>query len=273
MRKPTNDTNEDREIKSKSRIKIRRALAAAETAAAWGAGGCLALIVLCLAACSLVGTNPSAPTGVERAVFTTVTNYVPQTNLVTEVVPVYKTNEVTVTHTNEVAGEPPQIVTLTNFVTVVTQQTNVTAVVTNVPAYTQTVSPQTQATVQAGGSLVNMFVPGVGGLVSSGILGLLSLWGYLRSSKLKDTSSALAQEIETIRTFIQQLPNGQAYDGALVNFMQAHQAEAGVVTQVLQLLKTEVSNPSAQTAAQEVMRTIQQLQLQTSAPAPAVAKA
>lgn len=233
-----------------------------------GIMGIMAAVLL--SGCAFMGRNPSAPTKVESALFTTVTNYVQQTNVVQQVVPVYSNVVQTVTVTNVVPGQAP-VVVQTNFLTQTVDHylTNtVTIVVSNVPAYTETVKPTTAASVQAAGSALNMFIPGVGGLVSSGVLGLLSLWGYLRSSKLGDTSAALAQEIETVRAFLQQLPNGQAYDTALVNFLQAHQAEEGVAGQVLQLLAKEVSNPDAQIAATEVQRTLQQLQLAT-APAPA----
>lgn len=219
-----------------------------------------------LSGCAFAGRNPSAPTKVESMLFTTVTNYVQVTNQVAQIVPVYSNVLQVVTVTNVVPGQAP-VVVQTNFLTQVVDHylTNTVTIISNAPAYTETVKPTTAASVQGAGSALNMFIPGVGGLVSSGVLGLLSLWGYLRSSKLGDTSAALAQEIETVRTFLQQLPNGAAYDAALVNFMQAHQAEAGVTSQVLALLAKAVSNPDAQAAATEVQRTLQQLQLSTAA--------
>lgn len=242
-----------------------------------GRMGLIAAPLVLVTGCALLGRNPSAPTKAESLLFTTVTNTVQATNTVQEIVPVYATNTVQVTVTNLVAnltGTPPlPVITVTNSIERVVDHwlTNLVTVVSNVPAYTETVKPATTATVQAAGSALNTFVPGIGGLVSSGILGLLSLWGYLRSSKLGDTSAALAQEIETVRTFVKQLPNGAAYDAALVSFLQAHQAEAGVTSEVLGLLAKQVSNPDAQAAATEVQRTLQQLQLAT-APTPTPTK-
>lgn len=230
-------------------------------------------VAILLAGCapghSLLGRNPSAPTKVESALYDTVTNYVTVTNQVQQAVPVWRTNEVQVTVTNQVAGQAP-VVVVTNVLERVVDHylTNTVMVPTNVPAYTETVGAGTKASVQAAGSALNMFVPGAGGIASSAVLALLGFWGYLRSSKLGDTSSALAQEIQTMRRFIQTLPNGQAYDSALVSFLQAHQAEAGVAQEVMSILESKLQNADAQVAAQEVMRTIQQLQLQGVTPTP-----
>jgi hypothetical protein len=201
-------------------------------------------LALGLAGCGALGTNPSAPSGVERTIFDVQTNYITvvQTNQVTQTnfvtVPVVVTNVLGVVQTNQV--------TQTNVLTSVVVVTNVA------PAYTLAVPAAVKADVQAGGSILSTFMPGIGGMVSSGVLALLALWAYLRSSKLGNTSTALAQEIETLRQFIMSLPQGANYDQAITAWLQGHQVEAGVASEVLRLLQAEVSNPEAQVAAKEL---------------------
>lgn len=204
--------------------------------------------MLFISGCSLFGKAPSAPTAIERALYTLQTNYiavvVPLTNTVTQ------TNLVIVMATN-VTG----VVEL-HQVTNVTQQVNVVTVTNVVPAVTLTTSPQTVATVQGVGTAINTFVPGVGGMVSTGLLALLSLWGYLRGNKQGNTANALAQEIETVRTFIKSLPNGTQMDTSITTFLQQHQLEAGVVQNVMDILQKQVSSPDAQVAAKEISATV-----------------
>jgi hypothetical protein len=195
------------------------------------------LTVMSLSGCSMFGTNPSPPTKAESLIYNTVTNYVPV------VVPSYVTNQVTVTSY------------ATNVVPVTV------AAVTNLqPQYVETVKPGVASGIAAGGGVLNVLLPGMGGLISTGVTALLGLWGYLRSSKQSsanyDTGAALAQEIEIIRSFIKTLPNGATIDNTLTNFIQAHQADSGVLTQVLNLLASEVSNKDASTAAQQIAQTV-----------------
>lgn len=231
------------------------------------AGLCtLACTIIILAGCGTFGSNPSPPNAVERALFTTVTNYVPQTNIVQQVVPVYTTNEVVVTRTNEVPGQPP--VTVTNEVTRTNFVTQTVAQVTNVPSYTLTPSSATQSGISTIGSAVNTFFPGVGGVVGYGLAALAGAWGYLRSSKLGNTSSALTQEMETVLEFMGALPNGAQYVTTLKTWMQAHQNDAGVATQVLGMLANDVSNPDAKVAAAQLVTAINALNAQTSTAVP-----
>lgn len=202
-------------------------------------------IAIILAACAT-----RAPSAFEVAHFNIVTNP-PVISITTNVIPVtlYKTNEVVQTVTN-VQGVTEY---RTNVVPVAVPgfQTNV-AVVTNEPqSYHFTPKPEAiQPYKDAAGAAGNLF--GVGGLASTAVGIFFSVWGFLRSRKNYSTAADLAQIIETMRSFVQQLPNGAAYDTALVSFMQAHQAESGVINQVIQLLTKEVSNPDAQVAADHI---------------------
>jgi len=227
------------------------------------------LASIILAGCTSIGANPSAPSQLEQTVFNIQTNFVPitvfKTNQVTTVIdlPVYVTNSVgiMVTTTNHYTNSVAEISTTTN----------------QVPAYNYTTGTGTTLVTQTAGGILNTFFPGVGSMASSGILALLALWGHLRSTKSTNTATSLAQEVETIREFIQTLPNGAAYDNALVQFLQQHQMETGVAEQVLSLLAKEVSNPDAKVAVTEIQQTLTTLAQSTTtttppAPAPATAK-
>jgi hypothetical protein len=201
---------------------------------------------------SAIGANPSAPAGLEKTIFTTVTNYVTQINTLTNTVIV--TNAVVQTVTNTVG----QVVTQTNIVSV--PELVVTTITNVVPAYTETPNAMATGTIQATGAVVNTVAPGIGTMVSTGLTALLGLWAYLRSNKNASTISiTYAQEIETLREFIQSLPNGVKYDSAITSWLQSHQLESDVATQILQTVENEVSNPDAKAAAAEIITTLNTL--------------
>lgn len=193
--------------------------------------------VLLILGCSAVGRNPSPPTKLEQGIFNVQTNYV--TEVSTNVAP------------QVVAG-------VTNWVTNVVSQV--------MPQYTYTLGPGGQAIKDTGSAIGNLF--GVGGLVSTGLAGLLGIWAKLRSSKNYDTAANTAQIVETLRQFIKGLPNGAAYDTALTQFMMQHQSEAGVLAQVTQILAAEVSNPDAKVAAAEIVATLRSLGVNVPTPPP-----
>ena len=191
--------------------------------------------------CAAVGRNPSPPSKLEQGLFDVKTNYVPIVQVVTNTVPV------TVFQTN-VQG----VVTYqTNLVTVTQSVTNLA------PAYSYSIG--------AGGKEVQGVASGVGALFGAGGIAstaaglLLSLWGWARSSKNYATAANTVQLVEVIREFVKALPNGAAYDTALTSYMTQHQADAGVLTQVLGILAREVNNPDAKQAASEVITTINSL--------------
>jgi hypothetical protein len=64
------------------------------------------------------------------------------------------------------------------------------------------------------------------------------------------------------------LPNGATYKAALTNFLAAHQADVGVVSQVTSILKDDVSNPDAKVAAEQVVQAINALQVAAAPGAP-----
>ena len=221
-------------------------------------------LLLVLTGCGTFGTTPSAPTANEQKFFNTITNYiavvVPVTNTIT------LTNVVLSFQTNTVG----QVVTVTNILTVPIPV--ITTVTNTMPVYTMTPNATTTGAASSIGSIANMIVPGGGGIVTLGITVLAGFWGWLRSYKGGQTSTALSQEIETVLEFVKALPDGAAYKKALTDFLAAHQNEAGVVTQVATILNNDISNPDAKVAAQQVINAINALQSATAVPAvPAVA--
>jgi hypothetical protein len=208
----------------------------------------LALMIF-VAGCSVVGRNPSPPTKLEQSLFDVKTNYVPVVVPVTE----YRTNLQIVTATVTNLQGVTQTVTnfLTNVVTTVLLQTN------QQPAYAYAQGAGAQNVKDVAGTIGGLF--GVGGLASTALGALLSVWGWARSSKNYQTASNTAQVVETLRQFIKQLPNGAAYDQALTTFMVQHQAEAGVLAQVVDILNKEVSNPDAQQASREIITALRAL--------------
>lgn len=190
-------------------------------------------IIILLAGCA---TKP--PTQFEQRMFNIETNIIP----------------VLVVRTN--------VVIVTNLVGVTEFQTNIVTTVKTNESYVYKPGAGAQEIAQTGGAIGNFF--GAGGVVSTGIMGLFSIWGYLRSKKNYVTAANLAQTVETVREFVKALPNGAAYDTALVQFMQTHQAESGVLNQVLALLQREVSNPDAKIAADHILKLLNSLQGLTS---------
>lgn len=228
-------------------------------------GLCLVIVAI-IASCSLMGcANTTPPNKVEQVLFSTVTNVVTVTNQVPVPVQVYRTNEVVLYSTNQLNQT---VVTYSNVVNVAWQTNNI-AVQAFETNYIQTPKPDVTAAAGGVGGIINTFLPSVGSLVTEGVLGVLAGWAAWRSRKKGATAETLAQEIETVRSFIRALPNGTAYDTELVNFLQAHQNEAGVAQEVLKILADSVSNPDAKVAAQTVIDAINALKSVTTPVAPA----
>jgi hypothetical protein len=183
--------------------------------------GAIGLAVYLLSGCA---TKP--PTALEQRWFDISTNRIPAIVLQTNVV------------------------TVTNLVGVPIFQTNVVSATNYSEEYTYKPGAGAQSIRETGTAVGNIF--GVGGLVGTAIGGLFSLWGVMRSKKSYVTAANLSQTIETMREFIRQLPDGQTMDNELINWMQLHQAEAGVLNQVLTLLEKEVNTQDAKVAADHI---------------------
>lgn len=204
--------------------------------------------LLSFTACAPLGSPPNTT---ERALFQTVTNHV-------EVIEtVIKTNEVTVLNIVHQTNEVGAIVTVTNHV-VETQYALVT--ITNlVPSYVHTVSDSTRESVSTLGSVINTFFPNIGTTAVYGVLGLLGIWAQYRSARSGRTSQTLSQEMQTVLSFIESLPNGAMYKKAVTTWLQSHQIEQEAIGDVLNLIKTYVDKPLATQSVDEIMKALNAL--------------
>ncbi len=154
----------------------------------------------------------------------------------------------------------PQAVVVTNSGQVVTQ-------FVQMPAYTYAPGPGGEAAKGAAGAIGNIAAPGVGGPIASGAVGLLlAAWAWFRGSKQSATANNLAQTIEVARELLKSLPNGAGLDNQLTTWMQQHQAEAGVIPQVLDILDKTVDNPAAKQTADQLRAALAAIQSPTGAP-------
>ena len=198
------------------------------------------------------------------------------------------TNTVVVTNTVPVVTERTNIVYVTNevsgavsgYATREPVATNmVTAVVTNflpvfmtnvvqVPVTNLVAKPEAEATIQATGSVINTFAPGVGSIVALALGGLYHGYRQLRNRKVNE---ALIQGVETARAVLTATPQGQAVDAQFVRWLMEHQKEAGVFATVSTLVDQLSDNPAAKMTAEEIAKRVQQSQRQGTVGQTAVA--
>lgn len=198
-----------------------------------------------LVGCDTLGLNPKPPTATEARLYDIQTNQVPITVTVTNIV--QHTNQVTLTNTVD------NTVTTTN---VVTATPVVSQVQSNQPEYLYNPRPAITGTIKAAGDASGPFTAGIGTMIGGGLALLYGMWGQMRSTKLKGTASALTQEIEAVRDYILTLPQGVKIDAAVTQFMQQHQVEAGVATQVMSLIEGNTSNPTVVGVSQNLQAAI-----------------
>ncbi len=207
----------------------------------------------------LIGCASTVPTAFERTFATVETNYVPILVLHTNIVTQVQTNVQTVTVTNQIGVAVP--VFTTNLVTV--QQTNVTAVTVTNEQYVLTPNGTAKAVAGGLGMAGNMVAPGFGGLVTSGVLGLLTLWfGYRnrqfagKNDALTQSAGVLAQIIETGREVLATTPQGKDASNAFTSWMVSHQAETDTIATITKLVRDNVDNGEAQNAARKILELI-----------------
>jgi hypothetical protein len=221
-----------------------------------------ALLISVLIGC---GTTPTA---LDRALSNVQTNYTPVLGLQTNVVTVFQTNVFvqTVTVTNSVGAPVP--VLQTNFVAVPVYSTNLVVVTNQVASYTLT--PGSTATAVAGGAgvVANLGAPGIGTLVTGGLLGLLSIFLGFRNRAmsgqndvLTQASGVLAQTIETGRELMSSTPQGQKVADAFTQWMVTNQAQTQTIGAITQIVKGATNNVEAQAAANQILALIGQPQV------------
>ena len=194
-----------------------------------------------------------------RPVVEVVTNTIFATNVVTQVIE--RTNVVLVTNsaTGAVSGYATREPVATNFVTMVL--TNLVPVfytnIIQVPVTNLVAKPEVEATIQAGGSIVNTFLPGIGSMLALALGGLYHGYRQVRNKKVNE---ALIQGVETARAVLETTPQGQAADAAFVKWLMEHQKEAGVFTTVAGLVEQLTDNPAARMTAQEIAERVRKAQ-------------
>jgi glycerol-3-phosphate dehydrogenase len=117
--------------------------------------------------------------------------------------------------------------------------------------------PEMLATIEATGSIVNTFLPGIGSMAALLLGGLYH--GY-RQTRNRRVNEALVQGVETARAVLTTTPQGQAADAAFVKWLMEHQKEAGVFTTVSGLVDQLTDNPAAEAVAREIAERVRRAQ-------------
>jgi hypothetical protein len=237
---------------------------------AWaaGIGAALGLLALGLSGCASLdrAAYRQEVTWTNTPVVHVFTNTVVVTNTVPVVTErtnvVYVRDEVSGGMTGRAVREPVAtnwvMATVTNVVPVF--MTNLVQVpVTNFVA-----KPEAEAAIQATGSIVNAFAPGIGSIVALSLGGLYHGYRQFRNRKVNE---ALVQGVETARAVLTTTPQGQAVDAQFVRWLMEHQKEAGVFATVSQLVDQLSDNPAAKMTAQEMADRARRTQGQTATPA------
>lgn len=191
----------------------------------------------------------SAPSKIETALFEIRTNYIPTVITQTNYIPVTNTVTAFVTNTlNQVIDVPVTLVTVRTNVEYLTNiiETTVWTTKTNITTATGTA-----------GAIINTFAPGIGSLVTAIIGGLLGIWGTARSKnpqidQAQKVAASLAQIIEVGRNILANTPQGTQAAEAWKNWMIQHQAEQGVIQNVITLLEQSVNSQEAKAIADQL---------------------
>jgi hypothetical protein len=213
--------------------------------------------VLGLSALALAPFFLAGCASVDRALYNVETNWTPhvfvQTNIitVTNTVPVpmvvIETNRVGQTNSAGVVTSVIQtnVYNLTNQATVLTFQTNVFSVTNQVPSTQLVDRPSTETAASGIGAAVGGLW-GLGGLASTGLLGLLHFYRNIRNKQL---NGAFVQAIQTGRELLATTQGEQA-KAAYTNWLIQHQSATGVISAVTKMVPDLVDNPAAREAAQ-----------------------
>jgi hypothetical protein len=233
----------------------------------WAAAvaGVLAFLAACASGCSTLDrAYRQEVTWTNTPVVHVFTNTVVVTNTVPVVTErtniVYVTNAMTGAVAGYLATEPVG----TNLVSVMV--TNLVPVfytnLVQVPVTNLVARPEALATIEATGSVVNTFAPGIGSILALLVGGLYHAYRQLRNRKVNE---ALVQGVETARAVLTTTPQGQAADAQFVKWLMEHQKEAGVFTTVSGLVEQLSDNPAAKMTAQEIAQRVQQAQQERTA--------
>lgn len=117
--------------------------------------------------------------------------------------------------------------------------------------------PAALVTIEATGSVVNIFLPGIGNIMT---LVLGDLYHGYRQVRNRKVNEALVQGVETTRGILETTPQGQAADAQFVKWLLEHQKETGVFTTVASLVDTLTNNPAVNLTAQEIVERLHKAQ-------------
>jgi len=224
----------------------------------------LALLVACASGCSTLDrAYKQEVTWADAPVVHVFTNTVVVTNTVPVVTE--RTNIVFVTNaaSGAVSGYAVREPVATNMVAAVVTNT-VPVFMTNVvqvPVTNLVARPEAEATIQAAGSVVNTFAPGIGSILALALGGLYHGYRQVRNRKVNE---ALVQGVETARAVLTTTPQGQATDAQFVKWLMEHQKEAGVFATVSGLVAQFSDNPAAKMTAQEIADRVRRAQGQAA---------
>ena len=118
--------------------------------------------------------------------------------------------------------------------------------------YTYTPNERARTVSAVAGTAAGLLGP-VGELVALLCAGAFGVWGQIRSSRATRVAGVLAQVIETGRAVLQSTPQGQKLDDQWKSWMITHQAEQGVIEDVVKLLGKVVDHGSAMEVSRELV--------------------
>jgi len=126
-----------------------------------------------------------------------------------------------------------------------------------IPVTNLVAKPEAEATIQATGSVINTFAPGIGSIVALALAGLYHGYQQVRNRRVNE---ALVQGVETARAVLTTTPQGQAADAQFVKWLKEHQKDAGVFATVSSLVDEVSNNPAARLTAQEIAERVRAAQ-------------
>ncbi len=129
--------------------------------------------------------------------------------------------------------------------------------VVQVPVTNFVASPGVVTTIDATGSVINAFAPGIGSIVA---LPLGRLYHGYRQLGNRKVNEALIQGVETARAVLTTTPPRQAADAQFVKWLMEPQKGVGVLTTVSQLVDQLADSPAAKMTAEEIAERVTEAQ-------------
>lgn len=215
--------------------------------------GITLLLLLC---CGFTACNKK-PNAFDRTFYDIKTNVVPYviatTNYVTTTnwVPVPVVKEITILMVSN--GVPSTItnwIPWTNWNAEVSTIGQVTKQTNFIENFDFTPKAGVTDSAQAAGGVLNMFMPGTGGLLTTALVGIAGIYARLRSRKANE---ALVQGVETGKQLVAQTLNDPAVDQKYKDFLMQQQKALGVFNLVSGLVDKFRDKKVAQVDAAQIL--------------------